>query len=235
MNGVHRREIWALLIGAVAAVISALIGVFLDLPKTLKFAGDASTWAVVITVTIPILIMLAANQISQIFKDATLREQTIEELIRMFPHAAAIVHFDSSAEAINYIIGSLDRAEKFYNTRLTTPRVERSDELNVQVTSELDHKIEERLKGGMDYFWLVSDEFSDEAKSLKEARKKMCKSGRSVGSYVASIITKAYTPQLHFCVIDYGTSKEMLLGWALSYDADFIRSVINNCVLFGVC
>jgi hypothetical protein len=38
-----RREAWTIAIGAIAAVVTALVGVVLDLPKTLQgFVGDHS-------------------------------------------------------------------------------------------------------------------------------------------------------------------------------------------------
>jgi hypothetical protein len=221
-----RREFWTVAIGAVAATASALVGVVLDLPKTLQgFVGDPLTWSVVITVTVPIIIMLAANQVAQTLKATFQREQTLADIVKLFPHSAAIVHFNSSAEAMKYLIDAVGRADKIYNTRLAVRAIEESDPHNARLTAAFDMAVQRALREGMDYFWIVSEEFADEADALKDKRNSLSSTLSTVGSYSAHVLAKPAIPFFHFCVVDYGGERELLLGWALSDIRDYSERV----------
>lgn len=226
LGGADQREIWTLIIGGMAALASAVVGALVDLPKLLKgFVADPTTWTMVITVTVPILITLTTNQIAQSLKSISQREQTLADLIKLFPDAAAIIHFDSSAEAMRYLTEAVVRVERLYNTRLTRKELEVSDALNFRLTRDFDRAAEAAVRGGMDYSWLISEEFAEEATALKERRALYARYSATLGTYSAYVLPRADVPFLHFCILDYGTERELLIGWALSEVSDFSEQV----------
>ena len=226
LSPADRREIWTLIIGGGVALISALLGIVLDLPKLLKgFVGDPTTWAIVITVTLPILITLTANQVAQSIKANNLREQTLADIIKVFPHSSSVIHFDNSSEAMGYLIDAMGRAACVYNTRMTLREVEDSDALNSRLTQAFDVEIGRAIEAGTDYFWLITYEFTKEANAIAAQRNRAAAKSDTVGAYSAYVLPAQQAPFLHFCILDYGVEREVLLGWALTEAGDFREKV----------
>jgi hypothetical protein len=222
----NRREIWTLVVGVLAAIIIAIVGVLADVPKTLGgLVGDPLTGSIVVTVTIPITIMLVANQASQLLKTSTQKEELLTEFIRALPHLTSMIQLDSSTHGMNYLTNAVGRARKCYNMRLTTRSVEAKDPLNLKLTAAFDRAVERALRNGMDYFFIVSTDHSSGVNALKSKRSRMAASSSSIGSYIGYVRPRSESPLFHFCVLDFGSEKELVLGWALEGSEYFSEKV----------
>jgi hypothetical protein len=123
---------------------------------------------------------------------------------------------------MKYLSEAVRRARKFYNTRLAARAIENDDPLNSRLTAALDEAVQYALRDGMDYFWIVSDEFAAEAAAMKAARNKLASSSRRIGAYSAHVLPRPAIPFFHFCILDYyGGERELLLGWTLSHSRDY--------------
>jgi len=178
-------------------------------------------WSVVFACTIPLLIVLAVNQVSLLLKTTSDREEEVSALMATLPKSASIMHFPNSSAAMKYLAANIDRCSRFYNTRLVLPEVEAKDPLNARTTSALDAAVLRRIREGMDYCWIVSPPYENAAAGIHEQRTAWVRRGLAAGSYSAWILPEAQLPFFHFCILQYGQDEELLVGWAIAAPSDF--------------
>lgn len=218
-----KRQTITLVLGGLAAVTAALLGlVVTDVPNSLKsLVGSPLAWAVVVTCTLPILILLMVNQVSALLKSSSDREATVEDVVKHLPVTSTIIHFETSAAAMEYLIENVARATHVYNTRLSIKRVEDSDPENLRLVARFDAAVWKAVQRGMEYSWLVSTEYAQIAKDLEARRKAYAQTHRSVGVYCYWILKESEVPFFHFVVLQYSDHRELLLGWALASTHSF--------------
>src|ERR1700691_3143449 len=121
----EKRQTITLAIGAIAAIAATAVGLIAsDVPKGLRdIVGSPIGWSVAVACTIPLIIVLASNQISNLLKASADRDEVVREITRVLPQASLIVHFESSAEAMQYLIKNVPLARCFYNTRLASATI----------------------------------------------------------------------------------------------------------------
>lgn len=228
MSRDDKRQVWTLAIGGGAALLAAFLGLInSDLPTGLHgLISSATAWSIVWTCTIPIIIVLAANQVSSLFKASSDREATVRDITRILPQACLISHFDDSHSAMNYLIQNVPRAEQFYNTRFAPRHVEESEPGNIEITKLFDDVVKNAIRAGVDYHWIISQDYEQLAMSLKAEWKQRFGSKQKSGVFAAWVLPPGASQQLfHFAILDYGDSKDLLLGWSLSSVRQFAEKV----------
>lgn len=228
MSPSDRRQTVTLLLGSAAAISAALVGLLVsDVPVHLRsLVSSPVAWAIAFTCTLPILIILATNQISLLLKSSTDREEIVKDVVRLLPHSSLILHFETSAEAMNYLIQNTRRARHVYNTRLAEERVEASDPLNVALTKRFDDAVWKAIEGGTDYHLIVSPDHAVYAASLLKARNAHAASrDAATGICCSWVLPQSSVPLFQFCILEYGESRELLLGWALTSSRSFGEKV----------
>jgi hypothetical protein len=222
----EKRQVITLTIGAVAAIAAAAVGLIAsDVPKNLReIVGSPTAWSIALTCTIPLIIVLAANQISSLLKASADREEVVREIARVLPQASLITHFESSAEAMQYLIKNVPLAKCFYNTRLASMLIEQSDPANLRVTQELDTTIARAIRKGMDYHWVISPEYEQNAMTLRTEWRQYAGS-KKAGIYSYWVLPESNVHLFHFAILEYAQTRELLLGWALSSARSFSEKV----------
>jgi hypothetical protein len=226
MTANEKRQTITLTIGAAAAIAAAAVGLIAsDVPKSLRdIVGSPIAWSVAVACTIPLIIVLAANQISSLLKASADREEVVREIARVLPQASLIIHFESSAEAMQYLINNVPRARCFYNTRLASTTIEQSDPANVRITEKLDSTITTAIRKGMDYRWIISPEHEQSAVAFKAEWRHNAASGKG-GNCTCWVLPDPSMQLFHFAILEYPQSRELFLGWALSSARSFSEKV----------
>jgi hypothetical protein len=218
-----KRQTFTLLAGGVAAILAAFLGLLVsDIPVRLRsFISSPMAWVVVLTCTLPIVIILAANQISLLLKTSTDREDTIRDISRLLPCSSLIIHFETSADAMEYLIEGIPRAQHVFNTRLSTQVIESSDPLNVRLTKKFDDQVWAAIQSGTNYDLIVSKDHQSHASHLLDTRRSFSKSHKGVGTCSCWILGDSEVPLFHFCILEYTEHRELLIGWALTSSRSF--------------
>jgi hypothetical protein len=227
MSPNDRRQTITLLVGVSAAILAALAGLLVsDVPVHLRsLVSNATAWAIAFTCTLPILIVLATNQISLLLKSSTDREETVKDVVRLLPHSSLVLHFETSAEAMNYLIQNVRRAKHIYNTRLADGRVEASDPLNLVLTKRFDDALWKAIMDGTHYNLIVSPDHAAVAATLLEARGAHAATHDTTGICCSWVLGQSTIPLFQFCILEYGDSRELLIGWALTSSRSFAEKV----------
>ena len=223
MKAADRRQTIILIVGALAALLVAILGlVAAEVPSAIRaFIGSPTAWAIVVTSTLPILVLLSANQISTLLKSSSDREDIIEDVVKHLPASSTVIHFETSASAMEYLIENVARATHVFNTRLSLRSVEESDPENVRLVERMDKAVWSAIQRGMEYSWLVSTEYAPLAVELHRRRQTYAKNHNAVGTYCYWVLKESEIPFFHFIVHIYPDHRELMLGWALTSTRSF--------------
>lgn len=217
MTKSEKRQVLTLGIGGFAALVALAIGlVTADLPSSLKpYIGNTTAWTIGICCTLPLLVLLATNQISALLKTSSDREDIVHDVVTFLPESSTIVHFENSSSAMEYLIQNVPRAKNVFNTRIARKDIEESVPENVSVIDGFDAAVWNALKDGTNYNWIVSKEYEEFAKDLCKKRNDHARTHRSTGLCCFWIIDVGNAPFVHFAILEYPDHAELLLGWAI--------------------
>jgi hypothetical protein len=223
----ERRQTTILLVGFIGALITAFIGLITaDVPKRLSgMVTNSTAWAIAITCTSPLLLLLVINQISLLLKSTTDREEMVREIIKVLPNTSLITHFETSASAMEYLIDNVPRSKRIFNMRLARRDIEEADLENIRVTARFDAAIWKAIQNGTDYNWIVSPEYEQTATSLQTKRRNFSASHQATGNCCCWVLQGGDVPYFHYTVLEYIDHSELLLGWALTSTRSFSEKV----------
>lgn len=216
-----KHQVATLVIGAVAALLAVLIGLFTTEPKLLGSSITPLSWSVAFVCTVPIIITLIANQISLLLKTSDDRDETVKAIHNLIPDSTVISSFSNSSAAMEYLTKNIGICKKFYNTRLARPQIEAADTLNSRMITEFDISVQRALKSGMDYYWIVSSDYVADATSFMNKRRDFVQKKFSPGSYESWVLPQTEIPFFHFCIIQYEHGQELLIGWTITSVGDY--------------
>ena len=221
-----KRQIWTLLIGGGATIGTAVLGMFSSPPSSWQAAtANPVRWYLVFACTIPLTIALLTLKVSLLLKGISDKEELIRDIARRVPRLSVVTVFESSFEAMGHLIENVGRCRKMYNTRFGPKDVEDSDAVNTRVTKRLDEEILKSVKNGMDYYWLITKDYQRSADDLMVSREKYATRTGRAGGLAVWKLSDVSIPLIHFCVLEYPDSKELLFGWALTHRHDFAERV----------
>lgn len=213
-----KRQVVTLGIGGAAALLAVAFGlVTAELPASLKpYIGNATAWTIGISCTLPLLVLLATNQISALLKTSSDREDIVHDVVTFMPKSSTIVHFENSSSAMEYLIQNVPRAKNVYNTRIARKEIEESVPENVNVIDGFDAAVWRAMRDGTNYHWIISKEYEEFAQAQCKKRNDYARSHRSTGLCCYWIIDVGEAPFVHFAILEYPDHSELLMGWAIA-------------------
>lgn len=209
------REYWILLIGTFAALASTGTALFTERPAFLSPKVSDTAWTVATAVTVPVLIMLLANQLSALLKATSQGEYVVREISSLVPTSATTLPFESNARAWEYLVSQVPHCVAIYNTRLSQAGVRAADPFVIRESGRLDDRISKRMRDGLSYHLVVSETFEDAARTLVQGREATVRRGLRPGALSIAVLPEPQIPMLQFVILDTGSAREVLIGWSI--------------------